>query len=226
MDVPVRTFSRADDPEAAEAACDTMGKGFAADPNSELFCTDPGVYEWRWRAMASNLLLGSPHTPMLHTVGCGDLQHAAVAFAFSYPEQKAPEDGPELPPPESAAGFIDISPTDRPGSAPTRDEVLGYMGAKKAEFYQRRGPFEYIAFLATRPELTGRGLGSRLLRHLTDRADAAGRWCYLEATNPDNARVYARHGFVEVETRVWTEPALPGKRAMLILMERPPAVSG
>ncbi|KAG2429815.1 hypothetical protein HXX76_010599 [Chlamydomonas incerta] len=213
----VRTFSKADDPVAAEECCLTIGKGFASEPNNEFFCPDPALFEGRWRAIAHNSLLRSPDTPLLHSLPSGDLEHAAVAFAYSYPEQKTPDDAPEPP------GVIDLSGTGRPETVPARDEMLKFLGDKKTEFYQRRGPFEYIAFLATRPELWGRGLGSRLLRHLTDRADAGGRWAYLEATNPANARLYARHGFREIETKVWTLDALPGQRMMLILMERPPA---
>ncbi|KAG2437053.1 hypothetical protein HYH02_011314 [Chlamydomonas schloesseri] len=217
MDASVRSFSKSQDPLAAEECCTTIGLGFASEPNNAFFCADAALFEGRWRAIAHNSLLRSPETPLLHSVSHGDLQHAAVAFAYSYPEQKTPDDAPEPP------GVIDLSGTGRPEAVPTRDEMLKFLGDKKNEFYARRGPFEYVAFLATRPQLWGRGLGSRLLKYLTDRADAAGRWTYLEATSPDNARLYARHGFREIETKVWTLDCLPGERMMLILMERPPA---
>ena len=57
---------------------------------------------------------------------------------------------------------------------------------------QSHGEFLYIAFLAVLPESQGKGLGSRLLAHLTSEADAKALWCYLEATSPRNARLYKR----------------------------------
>jgi GNAT superfamily N-acetyltransferase len=58
---------------------------------------------------------------------------------------------------------------------------------------QTYGPFMYVAFLSTRPEHQGKGLGGQLLEHLTQKADAVGKWCYLEATNERNARLYERY---------------------------------
>ncbi|GFR51444.1 hypothetical protein Agub_g13737 [Astrephomene gubernaculifera] len=218
----VRVFSAAEDPEGAKQCIVTIGQGFASEPNNDFYCADASLHGSRWQAIASNTLLRSPpHVRLLHSVAGGgpEGEHAAVAFAYSYPEDKAPEGDPDPP------GTIDLSTSTRPESIPVRDEMLSYLSAKKAEFHETHGSFGYIAFLATRPEWRGRGLGSRLLRHLTDKADAAGRWCYLEATNEDNARLYQRHGFRTIETKVWTLECLPGRRVMLLPMSRPPSRS-
>ncbi|KXZ53730.1 hypothetical protein GPECTOR_6g647 [Gonium pectorale] len=163
----IRIFSAADDPRAAAACAETIGEfpthnptqGFAVDPNNHFFCADPSLYATRWRAIASNALLRSPSAPMLHALG---QQPAAVAFAYSYPEHKVPDDAPEPP------GIIDTSATSRAETAPVLMELLAYLKAKRDEFHEARGPFEYIAFLAARPEWRGKGLGSQLLRFVTD----------------------------------------------------------
>ena len=54
----------------------------------------------------------------------------------------------------------------------------------------------YLNLLAVEPAAQGGGIGSALLRAVTDQADAQGLPCYLEATSDDNRRLYERHGFV------------------------------
>ncbi|GLC34261.1 hypothetical protein PLESTM_000175600 [Pleodorina starrii] len=221
-DAPIRVFKPEEDPEAAEQCCETIGQGFKSEPNNDFFSDDPSRYCERWRAIGHNTLLRSAGVPLAHSLGgsaAGGPEHAAVALAYVYPDQKVPDDAPE------PSGIIDLSDGMRPETIPVRDELLSYMSAKKTEFLQTHGSFEYVAFLATRPEFQGKGLGSRLLRYITDKADAAGRWSYLEATNRDNVRLYERHGFRQLETKVWTLESLPGKRVMLVLMARPPASS-
>ncbi|GLI67074.1 hypothetical protein VaNZ11_011271 [Volvox africanus] len=243
LKLSLHIFCPEDEPEVVAQCCDTIGQGFAAEPNTGFFSPDPSRFAARWRAIAQNTLLRSRGVPLVHCLIVNSLnlglgpglgqgegpelrgqeqgeegqeRVAAVALAYSYPDQKVPDDA--LPP-----GLIDLSETSRPEAMPVRDDLLSYMSTKKTEFLNTHGSFEYVAFLATRPEYWGRGLGSHLLRYLTDKADAAGRWCYLEATNPDNARLYERHGFLVLETKTWTLETLPGHRAMLILMARPPA---
>lgn len=72
--------------------------------------------------------------------------------------------------------------------------------AARQRFLQQHGPFYYIAVMGTAPEQQGRGLGSRLLRHITARADAEGRPAYIEATAERSRRLYLRHGFEELAT--------------------------
>lgn len=56
----------------------------------------------------------------------------------------------------------------------------------------------YLFVLGTRPQRQSRGLGSALIRHVTERLDRQGTAAYLEATCEDNRRLYARHGFADV----------------------------
>ncbi|KAG2499763.1 hypothetical protein HYH03_002060 [Edaphochlamys debaryana] len=211
---PVRILSVDSDPGATAVVKATIAKAFVLEPNNDFFCADPAQNEARWLAIADLVLAGNPSAPWLHVLGSGE---EAVAVAYPYPEHKAPEDAP--PPP----GVMEVMQASaRPEAGPVREQFMAYLGDKKAAFHQEHGPFMYLSFLAVRPEWQGKGLGSRLLRHLSDKADAAGRWMYLEATTPDNQRLYERHGFVALETKVWTDPALPGQRVMLIPMGRPP----
>lgn len=56
----------------------------------------------------------------------------------------------------------------------------------------------FLQFVGVSPEHQGRGLGSRMLTTVLDRADTTGTPAYLEATSPDNRRLYERHGFETV----------------------------
>lgn len=63
------------------------------------------------------------------------------------------------------------------------------------EEHHPQDPCWYLQFVGVSPEHQGRGLGSRLLSTVLGRADADGSAAYLEATRPDNRRLYERHGF-------------------------------
>jgi ribosomal protein S18 acetylase RimI-like enzyme len=77
-------------------------------------------------------------------------------------------------------------------------------------------PHAYLFVLGARPQRQGQGLGSALLRHVSERLDRQGIAAYLEATCEDNRRLYARHGFADVGViqlpdgpplfRMWREP--------------------
>ena len=56
-------------------------------------------------------------------------------------------------------------------------------------------PHHYLAFLAVRPDMQDRGIGSALLERHHARLDAAGIPAYLEANHPRNRELYKRHGY-------------------------------
>lgn len=60
-------------------------------------------------------------------------------------------------------------------------------------------PHDYLWFLGVRPELQGKGLGSRLLAARAARLDAAGRAGFLETAELRNLPLYHRHGFEIVD---------------------------
>jgi ribosomal protein S18 acetylase RimI-like enzyme len=82
---------------------------------------------------------------------------------------------------------------------------------------QPTDPHWHLAFVCTRPEKQGQGLGTALIRAGLRRCDAAGHPAYLEATSDRNRALYERLGF-RVTSRIelpdgppmwgmWREPA-------------------
>jgi len=56
-------------------------------------------------------------------------------------------------------------------------------------------PHWYLAYLGTRSDRQGQGLGTQMLREVLDGADAEGVPTYLESSNERNLSVYERNGF-------------------------------
>ncbi|PRW44883.1 GCN5 family acetyltransferase [Chlorella sorokiniana] len=79
-----------------------------------------------------------------------------------------------------------------------RDEMAVRRCA--AEFRRQHPRYIHLLQLAVHPARQGKGLGSRLLRHLTRLADREGLPLYLEASNPRNRALYLQHGFTDFQT--------------------------
>lgn len=56
-------------------------------------------------------------------------------------------------------------------------------------------PHWYLGFVGTRSESRGKGLGSALIKVITDRCDVEGMPAALESSDPVNVPLYERHGF-------------------------------
>jgi len=72
-------------------------------------------------------------------------------------------------------------------------------GSAMADAMDKNHPREkhfYLAFIGVAPRLQGLGLGSALLETNLKRIDETGSPAYLENSNPKNAKLYERHGFV------------------------------
>lgn len=80
-----------------------------------------------------------------------------------------------------------------------------------------RAPHFYLFAIGVDPDHQGRGIGSGLLRAVLDRCDESGVSAYLEASKPDNARLYERHGF-----RVTEEVTMAPDAPPMWLMRRDP----
>jgi ribosomal protein S18 acetylase RimI-like enzyme len=62
-----------------------------------------------------------------------------------------------------------------------------------------REPHYYLPLIGVAARARGRGVGSQLLTALGKRCDEEQLPAYLEATSPNNARLYRRHGFETVQ---------------------------
>ena len=69
---------------------------------------------------------------------------------------------------------------------------------EQMDTHHPRDPHWHLLFLAVRPPRQNDGLGSRLLTHTHTRLDADGIPAYLEATSPQNQRLYHRHGYTDM----------------------------
>lgn len=101
----------------------------------------------------------------------------------------------------------------RPGVGPDEETVMGVMGESLDDqiLEDVNGLFEqmdaihptadvwYLPLIGVDLVAQGRGLGSALLRHALATCDSDGLPAYLEATNPRNRELYARHGFNVVD---------------------------
>jgi ribosomal protein S18 acetylase RimI-like enzyme len=79
-------------------------------------------------------------------------------------------------------------------------------------------PHWFLWVLGVEPERQGRGLGSRLLRSLSKKADAERMPCYLETDRQTSVRIYQNHGF-----QVLSDEVLRGVDTQMWFMQRPGA---
>lgn len=78
-----------------------------------------------------------------------------------------------------------------PAMSATRRRILG---ARNKDCY-------YLGYIGTKPGARGRGYASRLIRDITDRADAHQCPVYLESSAGENMAFYRRLGF-EVQGQI------------------------
>lgn len=72
-------------------------------------------------------------------------------------------------------------------------------GAQRVQKKHPTAPHYYLFAIGVDPAKQGRGIGSKLLRHVLDRCDEEKSAAYLEASSESNMRLYARNGFEVTE---------------------------
>ncbi|MCX7620146.1 MAG: GNAT family N-acetyltransferase [Acidimicrobiales bacterium] len=77
-------------------------------------------------------------------------------------------------------------------------------------------PHWYLALLGTDPARQGLGVGSALIRAVTDRCDREGIPAYLESSKHDNVAYYERLGF-----RVTEDVTVPGGPTLWLMWREP-----
>ncbi|MFF5210961.1 GNAT family N-acetyltransferase [Streptosporangium sp. NPDC000396] len=104
------------------------------------------------------------------------------------------------------------------------DSVFGENGARLlalghalAPRHPDREPHLYLPCMGVISGRQGAGLGSAMLRHRLERADADGLAAYLEASTPRSRALYQRHGFEDLG-----EPVRVADSPLLWPMWRPP----
>ncbi|MGN9847106.1 GNAT family N-acetyltransferase [Nonomuraea sp. H19] len=104
------------------------------------------------------------------------------------------------------------------------DSVFGENGARLLALGQAlaprhpdREPHLYLPCMGVIGGRQGAGLGSAMLRHRLERADADGLAAYLEASSPRSRALYLRHGFEDLG-----EPVRVADSPPLWPMWRPP----
>jgi GNAT superfamily N-acetyltransferase len=80
--------------------------------------------------------------------------------------------------------------------ADDQHEVFAFMD-QQGEFHPTE-PHWYLPLIGVDGDKQGRGYGSVLLRHATERCDRDGLPAFLEASSPLNKVLYERHGFEAV----------------------------
>jgi ribosomal protein S18 acetylase RimI-like enzyme len=97
---------------------------------------------------------------------------------------------------------------------------LQALGQALAQRHPAHEPHVYLACMGVVRERQGAGLGSALLRHGLERADADGLAAYLEASSPRSRALYQRYGFEDLGEPVrvadgpllwpmWRQPSSP-----------------
>ncbi|MFE2944946.1 GNAT family N-acetyltransferase [Streptomyces sp. NPDC059255] len=91
------------------------------------------------------------------------------------------------------------------------------LGQALAPRHPAREPHLYLPCMGVLSGRQGAGLGSAMLRHRLERADADGAAAYLEASSPRSRALYQRHGFEDLG-----EPVRVADSPPLWPMWRPP----
>jgi ribosomal protein S18 acetylase RimI-like enzyme len=166
---------RAAEASELDALVDTLVLAFSADPPARYGWPTADAYMRVFRRLVTVMGGGAVEH------GTADVAGGREGVALWLPPGTAPDVEPlkglmlESLPPEKLA-------------------EVGEVMTQVSEFHPRE-PHWYLTFLGVDPARQGQGVGSALLKHALRRSDADGRPAYLEASSPNNVRLYERHGF-------------------------------
>lgn len=109
---------------------------------------------------------------------------------------------------QAAAVWIDVTGPEPPPPAEPEPELAQLCGPHTGRFHtlehllhaaqQRLPPHQHLFFLAVRPGLQRRGLGTAVLEAHHSRLDREGLPAYLDASSLDSRRLYLQHGYQDV----------------------------
>ncbi|HVF75231.1 MAG TPA: GNAT family N-acetyltransferase [Acidimicrobiales bacterium] len=187
----IRRATDGDRPQLAE----TLARAFADDPVVTWLATPKAYARGGTRTFAA--ALKTTYLPKAEVYSAGEGK--GVVIWVPPDKWKAP-----------ATDSLRLLPAYRAMCGRRLPRVLKLVTAMEKRHATIDEPHWYIPFIATDPAAQGKGLGSALLEHVLEKADAEGRPAYLEATSPRNKLLYHRHGFVPMgdELRVADSPPL------------------
>jgi GNAT superfamily N-acetyltransferase len=175
VDTPYASVRRADEADR-RAVLDVLTEAFTNDPLVRWLFPEAGprgrLQEHYYRPLLAH--------PAAETYLAGHHEGASVWLAL-------------------AAGQ---TPHEEPPDDAGRETVFGESGARLlalgralAPRHPDREPYLYLPCMGVVGGRQGAGLGSAMLRHRLERADADGLAAYLEASSPRSRALYLRHGF-------------------------------
>jgi len=194
--VPIRKATRGDVPALAR----TLARAFASDPGARWFFPDADCRErqlQRWFD-ASLRRLYLRHGECYTTEG---IQGGALW----------------VPPHGSHLGLRQAVRLLPLGISLFGHRLPRIAAALTAGSPAPSGPHYYLPFMGVAPECQGQGIGSSLMQPVLRGCDETRCIAYLEATTPENLRLYQRHAFV-----VAREYRLARQGPPLWAMERAP----
>jgi ribosomal protein S18 acetylase RimI-like enzyme len=173
---PVIVTAPSDTDEARQRALGTLLTAFATDPVMRWFWPDPASYLAGFGATLR--AIRDVAGPVPTTV---DLLPGAVAAAM-------------WGPPGWDNELDELGPIFETSVAPSRQrEVFAFF--ERFTSHHPSEPHWYLPLVGVDPPNQRRGHGSTVLRMGLERCDRDGTIAYLEASSPDNRRLYERHGF-------------------------------
>ena len=181
----------------------TLATAFAHDPVLSFLFEDadrrPGLLA---TFFAARLAGGRGMDEVLTVAGTGDPVSAAVWVPPRREEDPAPDFGPVV-----AALSVLL------GEEVAMRKFLALGPLLEAH---PPAPHWYLAFVGTRPDARGVGMGSALIAAITSRCDDEGIPAYLESSDPVNVPLYESHGF-----RVVGEVGIPDGPTVPLMWREP-----
>lgn len=84
-------------------------------------------------------------------------------------------------------------------------EFLPLLHDTKAQILADRDESSwYLVYIGTKPSGRGKGYARKVIEYVTRMADAEGRACYLESSNPVNRKIYGKMGF-ELQKNIYLQ---------------------
>ncbi|MEE4660072.1 MAG: GNAT family N-acetyltransferase [Halieaceae bacterium] len=164
--------------EDSGVIADILADAFQQDPCMNWAVPLPAIYRDFYRFLATSLYLPNG------LVFMDDQQRAAAMWLPPGADHRVPVGARQL------SLVLRLVLKRGPGVLSRLNQAQAVM-----EQHHPREPHYYLHAIGARRSQQGRGLGSALLKHMTQTLDAERVPAYLESSSPQNLSLYQRHGF-------------------------------